>query len=93
MNTIVSSKDARAQFAEILNQVMYAGREFIISRFDKPIAKITPIQSASEDKDMTKRKNVISKIVSMRKVFQTVDLTKIVIREREKEYRRWKKFS
>ena len=93
MNTIVSSKDARAKFAEILNQVMYAGREFIISRFDKPIAKITPIQSASEDKDMTKRKNVISKIVSMRKVFQTVDLTKIVIREREKEYRRWKKFS
>lgn len=89
MDNTISSKDARNQFAEILNQVMYAGREFIISRFDKPVAKIVPIKVVDEDEEMKRRKKVVERIMKMRKIYKGVDLTKIVIRERDKEYKRW----
>jgi prevent-host-death family protein len=93
MDTIISSKDARDQFSEILNQVAYAGREFVISRFDKPVAKIIPVKSAyaNQDIDMERRKQIVDRIMEMRKVYRGVDLTKIVIKERDREYKRWKR--
>ena len=90
MNTTISSKDARNQFAEILNQVMYAGREFTISRFDKPVAKIVPIKQPEDDEEIKRRKKIVQSIKEARKHYKGVDLTKIVIREREKEYKKWK---
>lgn len=91
MNNIISAREARNQFAEILNQVVYAGREFIISRFDKPVAKIVPIKAIDEDEEIKRRKKIVEKIMKMREMYKGVDLTKIVIRERDKEYQRWKK--
>lgn len=93
MNTTISSKQAREQFAEILNQVMYAGKEFTISRFDKPVAKISPIKPVSDDEEIARRKKAVAQIMKIREKYKGVDLTKIVIRERDKEYRRWKKSS
>lgn len=93
MDNIISSKEARAQFADLLNQVVYAGREFIISRFDKPVAKISPIniKNGSDDLEVIRRRKVISKIKVMRSVYRNIDLTNLVIAERDKEYRKWKK--
>ncbi|MBI2641188.1 type II toxin-antitoxin system prevent-host-death family antitoxin [Candidatus Roizmanbacteria bacterium] len=96
MNQVISSKDARAQFAEILNQVMYAGREFIISRFDKPVAKISPIEKSTDDDDETKRRkkaiiNILRMRTKFREIYGNLDLTKIVIKERDKEYKKWTK--
>lgn len=93
MNNIISSRDARNQFAEILNQVVYNGREFIISRFDHPVAKISPIhdKKENEDEEIIRRKKLVAKFMTIRKKLKGVDLTKIVIRERDKEYRRWTK--
>lgn len=90
MDNTISSKDARNQFAEILNQVMYAGREFIISRFDKPVAKISPYKEEL-DEERLKRQKAILRIMEMRKKYKNIDLTKIVIRERDKEYKKWKR--
>lgn len=91
MDNVISSKDARNQFAEILNQVVYQGREFTISRFDKPVAKISPIhdKKESEDEEFIRRKKLLAKIMTIRKKLKGVDLTKIVVRERDKEYRKW----
>ncbi len=92
MNNIISSKDARNQFAEILNQVVYQGREFIISRFDKPVAKLSPLRSiAKENEETRRRKKTIAQIRKMREIYKGIDLTKIVIRERDREYKKWVK--
>lgn len=95
MNNIISSKDARAQFADILNQVVYSNREFIISRFDKPVAKIIPIKDIDEDEEIIRRRKAVAKIRELRKKFKkiygNIDLTKVIIRERDKEYKRWTK--
>jgi len=91
MNTIISSKDARDQFAEILNQVAYAGREFIIKRFDRPVAKIIPVTSPNNDEETKRRKQIVARIMKIRKKLKGIDLTKIVIRERDREYKRWTK--
>lgn len=95
MDTIISSKEARDQFAEILNQVAYGSREFIISRFDKPVAKIIPFKSVDEDAEIERRKKIVARIRRMRKKFReiygNVDLAKIVISERDKEYKKWAK--
>lgn len=92
MNNVISSKDARAQFAEILNQVVYSGREFVISRFDKPVAKIVPIiKDADENGETKRRKGIVERIMKIRKQLNATNLTEIVIRERDKEYRRWKR--
>ena len=90
MNNVISSRDAREQFAEILNQVMYRGREFTISRFDKPVAKIVPIKPTQTDEKISKRKKLVARIMKTRKIYKGVDLTKIVIEERKKEYKKWK---
>lgn len=93
MDNIIPAKQVRAQFADILNQVVYAGREFIISRFDKPVAKIAPIRDLSDNQEIKRRKKIVEKIMKLRKQFKAIygntDLTKIVIRERDKEYKRW----
>lgn len=91
MNNFISAKNARAQFADILNQVVYSNREFIISRFDKPVAKIVPIKKVYADEEIERRKKLVERIRKIRKIYKGVDLTKIVIRERDKEYRRWTK--
>lgn len=97
MNTTISSKDARDQFSEILNQVAYAGREFIIKRFDRPVARISPIKENNPgvDTEAKQRGKAILQIMKMRKKFKeiygNVDLTNIVIRERDKEYKKWTK--
>lgn len=89
MKNIISSKDARTQFAEILNQVFYTGKEFIISRFDRPVAKIIPIKSEDVNDETKRRKSIVNRIISMRKTYKGADLTRIVIRERDKEFKKW----
>lgn len=91
MDNMISAKQMRAQFADILNQVVYADREFIISRFDKPVAKIVPIKIADEDEEIKRRNKIVERIMKLRKIYKGVDLTKIVIRERDKEYKQWTK--
>lgn len=95
MNTVISSKDARDQFAEIINQVLYNGREFIINRFDKPVAKIVPIIDMDETQEKERMEKIVARIRQMRKKFKEIygntDLTEIIIRERDKEYKKWTK--
>ena len=93
MNNVISSKDVRVQFSEILNQVIYAGKEFIISRFDKPVAKISPLRPSFNGREINQRKAAAIKILSAQRALRRIDLTEIVIRERDREYRRWKKSS
>ena len=40
MPQIISPTDARNNFAEIMNQVIYAGEEFLVTRKGKPPVKI-----------------------------------------------------
>jgi antitoxin (DNA-binding transcriptional repressor) of toxin-antitoxin stability system len=89
MNTTISSKQAREQFAEILNQVAYAGREFVIKRFERPVAKISPVESLFDVKEKNRRRNIVKKIMKMRRIYHGIDLANIVIYERDKEYKKW----
>lgn len=40
----ISIKDTRNQLADLINQVDFNGREFIISKFGKPKAMLTPLR-------------------------------------------------
>lgn len=92
MNNIYSVKQVRDNFADILNQVIYNQKEFIISRFNRPVAKISPLKKQEEhDKETNRREHSVEKILAIRRRHKNLNLTKIVINERDKEYKRWKR--
>lgn len=39
----VNVEEARRNFAELLNEVRYQGRQVILTRHGKPVAKLVPI--------------------------------------------------
>ncbi|TQN31966.1 prevent-host-death family protein [Haloactinospora alba] len=40
---LMKVEDARKNFADILNEVRYQGKQIIITRHGKPVAKIAPL--------------------------------------------------
>ena len=47
----------------------------------------------NDDPEVIRRKKAVEEIMKLREKFKGIDLTKIVIHERDKEYWRWKQLS
>lgn len=46
----ISIKDAREQFSDLVNQVAIAKKQFVITKFGKPRAKVVPIDEKKTKK-------------------------------------------
>ena len=47
----ISADDARKNFAELLNEVRYQGKQFVITRRGKPLAKLAPLEEGDIQSD------------------------------------------
>lgn len=47
----MSAEDARRNFADLLNEVRYQGKEVVITRHGKPVAKLVPVPDDSSAPD------------------------------------------
>lgn len=54
MTNVVSATQARENFAEIINRVMYSGEEFIIEKQGKTAAILTPHRKIKNKKGVKK---------------------------------------
>lgn len=50
MPQIISATDAKNQFSELVNRVVYNGEEFIVQKQGKPAVKISPISDQTSSK-------------------------------------------
>ena len=55
MNHTVSALEARKNFGEILNRILYRGEEIFVERKGKPVAKIVPVVKM-EDADVIRKR-------------------------------------
>ncbi len=54
MKTVISATEARNNFFEMLNSVIYKGEEFIVEKDGKPAAKVSPVVSRRDPKKIEK---------------------------------------
>lgn len=52
------------EFSELLNEVRYKSRSYIVERNGKPIARLVPVSDAKEAKKLKELKNLLSSLPS-----------------------------
>lgn len=83
----ISATEARNRFFEILNLTMYKGEEFIIEKDGKPAAKVIPIETKGDAKEVNrilKQMREVFKKHKKRKYWSIIDTPSW--KKKEKKY-------
>ena len=73
---VFSATDARKNFFEILNSVMYKGEEFIVEKDGKPAAKVSPIVDKKSPEEIDRVLKEVRKVFAKskrRKYWSVID--------------------
>jgi len=54
MKNVISATEARNNFFEMLNSVIYKGEEFIVEKDGKPAVKVSPVITKRDPKEIDK---------------------------------------
>lgn len=60
MPKTISATDARANFAEIIDRVLYSGDEYIVQKLGKPAAIITSIKTDKKKRKIKPEADILS---------------------------------
>lgn len=77
MSQIISATDAKNQFSEIVNRVVYNGEEFIVQKQGKPVILITKVsQNTSKRARKFTTNDFLSKLATIKAQGLPADLGK-----------------
>ena len=85
---IINVAEAKRRFSEIVNQVVYHGRRFVIGRRGRPMVGLIPAEEMEEETPHAPRQGFLT-LVGLWKDVEGIDsLVEEIYRQRELEIRR-----